>query len=370
MAKKKKASTSTSRKAGAAPARPANKQALARMLELLKLLPDQPPGKTASELHRDLVDRGYGVTLRSVQRDLANLTDPFAITCDEDDTPQRTQHWYWMANATTKIAAITQTESIALILVEQFLMGLAHKSLLVPLEDRLEAARRFINATNGKNAKTPWTFKLLSAPREFMLQAPTFDSQMLQVLLDALFAERQVKILYESLNDKYVGKGERWRTLHPYVLLFKGSVAYLVAREEGDPEDTPKQYAVHRIRQIAATVRPSVRRNFNFTEYRDLERHELGEKNEVRLKLELKHSTIQKVLSEARLSDEQEIREEGDRTILEATVRDTNPLRRWLLAQGNRIEVLEPKALRDYVREQLESAAGFYGDVAGTDTAS
>lgn len=357
---KKKSPPGIGRKPAAKPSRPENKQAIARSLELLKQLPDQPPGKTAVELHRALEENGYSVNLRSVQRDLNNLTGPFAITCDEDDTPQRTQRWYWMPQATTRVSAISQTESIALLLVEQFLTGMSHKSLLLPLQRRVEAARRFIAATDGKGAKSPWMYKFLSAPREFLLQAPKFDPEIMRVLLDALFTEKQVQILYESLNDKFAGKGERWRTLHPYVLLFKGSVSYLVAREDGGEEHIVKQYAVHRIRQIKPTTRACVMKNFDFQKYRDLESHELGEKSEVTLRLAMRHATIQKVLSEAKLSDVQVIRKEGERTIVEARVRDTNPLRRWLLAQGNRIEVLGPKGLRNYVREQLTTAAMYY----------
>jgi predicted DNA-binding transcriptional regulator YafY len=340
-------------------ARPQNKQALARMLELLKLLPEKPPGKTALELHRTLEDSGYEVTLRSVQRDLVTLGMPFAITCDEDDTPQKTQRWYWMAHASSGIAAITRTESIALLLVEQFLTGLAHKNLLVPLERRLDAARKFITAASG-SAKTPWTHKFLSAPREYSLKTPAFKGETLATILDALFAERQVQVLYESLNDKQTGKGERWRTLHPYVLLFKGPVAYLVAKEHDAPNAPVKQFAIHRILDVRATNKPCERDGFDFAAYRDLERHELGEKKDVLLKLRLRHLTIEKVLSESALADSQRIYQEGGATIVEARVRDTNPLRRWLLGQGDRIEVLAPAALRQYMKEQLASAGSYY----------
>jgi predicted DNA-binding transcriptional regulator YafY len=362
MAKSK--SVQRAKAASAVRRRPENKQALGRMLELLQLLPQKRPGKTALRLHQELEDSGYAMTLRSVQRDLITLSVPFAITCDEDDTPQRTQHWYWIPNATRDFAAITQTESIALLMVEQFLTSMAHKSLLLPLQRRLDAARNFINATNGNTARTPWTFKFLSAPREYALLAPEFDPDVLREILDALFSERQIEILYQSLNDVSNGKAPWIRTLHPHALLFKGSVAYLVAREDGAAAGPVKQYAVHRIREIKATTKSSAREGFNFTEYRDLELHELGAGDEITLKLALRHATVQKVLSEARLAEDQKIFDQHGTTIVEAVVRDTNPLRRWLLAQGDRIEVLEPPDLRAYMRSQLESATKYYGDPA------
>ena len=65
-------------------------------------------------------------------------------------------------------------------------------------------------------------------------------------------------------------------------------------------------------------------------------------------------------LTETPLSEDQQITADGETNILTATVIDSWQLHWWVKSMGAQIQVLEPKALRDSVVEELEETLSAY----------
>jgi predicted DNA-binding transcriptional regulator YafY len=333
----------------------ATKDVMLRTWELLKLIPQRPPGKISRQLLGELATRGYVVSKKTVERDLVELSTIFPIAANETSKPYQ---WYWMPNASLDLPGVEVTEAMSLVLAEETLLGLMHKSLLAPLQGRLDAAKRLLRQSKGANRKAGWADKIQSVPRDFSLRAPRVNIAVLEQVQDALLSDRQLEIEYRSLGDTAAS----WRVVNPRALLLKGSVMYLLADKRGIPnasEEIVKQYALHRIRTMRAGAKSVVRSDFNLKLYIEKNEDEVGNRHGIRVRLRVT-ADLAKILRETPLSAKQQIKVAGEDIIVVAAVRNTPALRRWILGHGPAVEVLGPAALRAAIRDKARAAAARY----------
>jgi predicted DNA-binding transcriptional regulator YafY len=327
-----------------------------RNWELLRLLPLNAPGKTARQLRDELELNGYNVSKKTVERDLVDLSTILGINADEETKPYQ---WYWSSNASLAFPGVGVTEAMSLVLAESTLLGLMHKSLLSPLQGRLDAAKRLLTESRGTNSKTAWVQKIRSVPRDFMLLPPSVSTDVVEQVQDAVLQDRQIEIQYRSLKDTAAS----WRTVNPRALLLNGSVMYLLAdklsTEDSVSDGTVKQYALHRIKAIRPGTRPIALRTFSLTRYIRTEEHQVGNRSPIRIRLKVSED-LAKILGETPLAARQRVRTVGSATVVEAAVRNTPALRKWILGHGPAVEVLAPAALRAAIKAKVQAAAAAY----------
>ncbi len=341
----------------AAKARPANKDALVRMWELLKHIPQKPPGRTAAELRKTLEDAGFPVVQRTIERNLSALSKVFPLTGDESREGER---WYWMPDRDSGLPGVALSEAIALLLVEKSLTGLIHKSQMEPLAVRLEAARRLVAGSHRANPGAGWVDKVVSLPRDLSHQPPEVKSDISATVQQALLTDRQLEIDYKSFNTV----ASRRRRLNPHALLLKAPVTYLIATEEPrgeDPAPTVKQYALHRMRSAHILATATRHGSFNLKQYVESQRHEIGSNEPIDLKLVIHSRSLQTILQEVPLAKGQRISTDGGgRFIVDVRVRHTRALERWIHARGAEATVLEPEHLSGKIRAELVDAISKY----------
>ena len=333
----------------------ATKDVMLRTWELLTLIPQRVPGKTARQLLEELATRGYSVSKKTVERDLVELSTIFPIAANEASKPYQ---WYWMPNAALNLPGVAVTEALSLVLAEDTLQGLMHKSLLAPLQGRLEAAKRLLGQSKGSNHKAGWTEKIRAVPRDFSLRAPPVAPLVLQEVQDALLSDRKLEIQYRSLGDA----GFSWRCVNPRALLLKGSVMYLLADKKDigeEPDALVKRYALHRIRAARVGTKTVAGSDFSLKRYMDKDEHEVGHRHGLRVRLKVSADLV-KILRETPLSAQQQIKTSGADIIVVAAVRNTPALRRWILGHGGAVEVLSPPVLRAAIRDQVRTASAKY----------
>jgi predicted DNA-binding transcriptional regulator YafY len=327
-----------------------------RNWELLQLIPLKEPGKTARQLREELERLGYAVHKKTVERDLVDLSTIFPIAANETAKPYQ---WYWLPNASLRLPGVAMTEAMSLVLAEATLLGVMHKSLLIPLQDRLNAAKRLLTQAKGTNPKSGWADKIRSVPRDLMLRPPSVTPQVMAAVQDAVLGDRQIEIDYRSLKDA----ASSWRTVNPRAVLLNGSVMYLLAdklsNEDSTSDGTVKQYALHRIRAIRAGTRPIVPRPFSLTRYIKSEEYQVGSRRPVRIRLKVSED-LAKILRETPLAIRQRIKPVGNAIVVEAAVRNTPALRKWILGHGPAVEVLAPATLRAAIKTKIQTAAAAY----------
>ena len=211
--------------------------AVARQWELLKLLPSRGPGITASRLMQRLADCGYQVNLRTVQRDLNELSVVFPLYAEEASKPFL---WRWADLSELAIPGLELGEAMSLKLLETYLRQLLPASLLRALEPRFRlAASKLEQLEDTTTAR--WLDRIHVVLPSLGLLPPAIDDQVLEQVQEALLIDRQLLIDYRNLS----AEEPRPLNVHPLALIQRGAALYLVATI-GNYRD-PRLLAVHRM---------------------------------------------------------------------------------------------------------------------------
>ncbi|MDP2903162.1 MAG: WYL domain-containing protein [Methylovulum sp.] len=323
--------------------------AIARQWEILRILVSKKsPGITTKDLLGKLHDLGFGITKRTVERDLEELEQTFKIICNDNGMPYG---WYWNANNKLDLPIISLAEALSLRLVEDLLKPLLPQAILNSLQAHFTQARAKLETLQKNNAVANWQGKVRHVPPALPLQPPDINPDVLDTVQQALLYDQQIDIEYET--DK-----RTQQTLHPLALVQRGPVTYLVATAFNYQD--ARIYALHRIHS-AANNGQSVKRpeSFDLDAYIASGAFQFGGGENLCLKAEIWEGLAQ-ILQETPLSLDQQIQQDNNTFTLTATVMDSWQLRWWILSQGDGIGVIEPIMLRAEIASSLKAAAEQY----------
>lgn len=326
-----------------------NHLALERQWELLKLLPSRAPGMTCREIVEDLCDAGYGVTKRTVERDLSQLERQFGICCNDTSKPYG---WHWLPGQKETFAGVDLADAVSLTLTEGVLKQMLPPSMVKVLMPKFEQAREKLTAVSG-HPMAKLKEKVHYVPTTLHFEPPVVRAQLLEQIQEALVSERQIEVRYASFNEH--SKDLR---LHPLCLVQRGNVPYLLSTTF-DYEDV-RMYAVHRFELVTVLEDPVVvPQGFSVDAHLASGAMEFGSGKEITLKAKLSHS-LAMYLTETPLHPEQKIQYKDEGYQLTAKVHDSWQLQFWILSQGADVEVTAPKELRARVHQCLKNAVSNY----------
>ena len=89
-----------------------------RQLKLLEILPRSPSKKSSQDLRQELLERGFDVSIRTIQRDLIALSGILPLVSDERDKPYG---WSWHINAYGLNPAMEPIEALTFSLAQEYL---------------------------------------------------------------------------------------------------------------------------------------------------------------------------------------------------------------------------------------------------------
>lgn len=310
----------------------------------------------ASEIAARLVERGYQAHVRTVQRDLKELSEIFPI--ELNDKNPRDYGWRWRKGAGLDIQGISVSEALAMRLVEAQLKPLLPATMLDGLQGVFGAAQARLAQLEqeNNNHSGAWLDKIrVVAPTQPLLP-PVVDQAMQSNIYQALLENRQLAASYRPSGSDQIKE----YVLHPLGLIMRGAVTYLVATA-WDYTDV-RLYALHRFTHADVRLEP-----VSPPEGFDLDRAIAGglagfahQGAPIRLEIRCTES-VAAYLTETPLAADQTKTPETDGWIrLTATVNDTWQLRWWLLGQGAGVEICAPLSLRTEVKQTLADAAMLY----------
>ncbi len=321
---------------------------IVRQIEILKYLPRHPRRIAVTDIRAKLNNAGHDVTVRTIQRDLIALSGAFAIIGDE----QKPQGWSWKGDP-LQIPALDPQGALMLKLVQMFLAPMMPKTAMSALDPHFQAAGGILKAS-PKLEK--WADKVRVLPRGLALLPPKIESEVQNVVYEALLLEQQVLVHYRRKGDTEIKEN----TANPLGIVIRDQVIYLICTL-WQYEDV-LQFAMHRI--VDAKImnkRAHVPKGFDIDSY--IRSGEFGypvRDRPIRLKLLMDKGAAQH-LYETSLSSDQVLTAKDDGCVLlEATVQDTSELRWWLLGFGDAVEVLKPKKLRKEFQAMARGMAGIY----------
>ena len=328
-----------------------HRNTLTRQWEILQLIPPRPPGITCADLHKKIVSAGFKVTRRTIERDLNDLSKPFALQCNDKGTPQG---WYWSAGASVNLPGVSLGEALSLALIEDAIRPLLPSSMLQVLEPRFRFARQKLESLAERNQTLRWLDKVACVHPDLNLQPPQIPADILETLQEALLQEKQLRCRYYSAhNDK-----ERELVLNPLALVQRGPVAYLICTSP--PYDDIRQYATHRFRQAEILPDPADGlAHFDLQDYLASDALQFGNPSKIELQAWISDN-LARLLGETPLSPDMTLEKLPDGYRLRATMSDTWQLQWWILSQSDALVVESPPSLRARIAEKLRQTAARY----------
>lgn len=318
---------------------------------------------TVSEIVKDLKEQGYAVEIHSVRRDMKSLLETHQqLECndnsnEEGESKNGLAHGYrWVGKDNQTSGGITLPEALSLVMVERYLSQSLPALLTRSLHDIFSKAHQILEL-HKKSQFTLWPEKFCVIQPAQPLISPELNHEILLAVHEALLNEKQLRTIYRATN-RSDAKEKEYR-LHPLGLIQRGPVMYLAAMTN-DYEDV-FLYALHRM-QSALVLKQDCRHKplFKLVDFAEKQGH-FGSAATIHFKARIcDHLAL--ILEETRLSEDQIISTvygSGLREIT-ATVSNTWQLRWWILGEGQRIEVLEPKELRQQIAETLLNASQVY----------
>ena len=320
-----------------------NNNSIARQWELLRLIPSRKPGITSAELTKQIADKGYIVTKRTVERDLRDLSAMFPLLADEESVPFR---WYWLKDISSEFGGIEVSDAVSLTLAEDVLKSILPVSMLETLKSKFELARKKL-ATLEDLPISKWSSKVAYISDSLAYQPIATRTDILEDIQSALVDGLQIEIKYDPVNKpttKYI--------LNPLGFVQRGVRSYLVATK--DKETTPILFAIQRFRSVEILESKIQKpKDFTLKKYIESGAMDFGDGGMIKLKA-IVSDTLATYLNEAAISPDQKISYKNNAWQLTATVRNSWQLWFWIRSQGSDITILQPKSLRNEIVESLK----------------
>ncbi len=322
-----------------------------RYLTLLEAIPRYPRRIDAGTLHRRLDAIGIRVSLRTIQRDLDELSCIFPLQCDE----AKPKRWWFGQDATLLFPTMDIHTALTFALVQQYLHNLLPPSTLSHLSPWFKMARGIIETDASSLMR--WTEKIRVVPHTVTRVPAASDPQIQSTLYDGLLQSKQVEVTYRAISTNAEAKTY---PLHPLGLVFKDLVVYLVCTIRD--YNAPRHLVLHRI-QAARLLEDDARIPPQF----DLDayvQNEFGIRlSQTPLALRLRvQPRLRRLLEETPLAVGQRITQlDEDWALVEVAVVDTLDLRGWLGSLGAQAVVEGPDGLREEMLQSLAELNRLYG---------
>jgi predicted DNA-binding transcriptional regulator YafY len=328
---------------------------LLRQWHMLRAIPRHPRRIGVRELQASLDAAGFGVSARTIQRDLMELSNSFPLVSDEREKPYG---WSWQARAPVfDLPNLSNHEALAFAMVEDYLRPLLPHVLLDQLQPYFRIARTRIANGHGSRGSRSWLGKIAAVQPTQALIPPAIDARVQAVVTDALLDDRRLEASYRRKGEREA----RQYVLNPLALMQRGPITYLLA-SVGNYDDA-LLFALHRFER-ASVAEGKVRRPKTFdlkVFLKDGWAH-YGSGKSIRLDVRFSAAAAEH-LYETPLSEDQKLGGESDgRVRLRATVADTPQLRWWLLAFGDAVEVLAPAMIRQWFVATTKAMAAMYDE--------
>jgi len=332
---------------------------LSRQWLMLQWIPRYPHKVTARELVQRLQAEGHAVSKRTVERDLAELSEVFPLAADERNKPFG---WSWQKDAPQfSVPGMSPLQALVLNLAHSHMESLLPAHLLKPLEPYFRQANATLERSLGKSGLRAWNKRVAVVQPTQPLLLPKVNGKALSVVHAALAEERQIEIRYRS---RAAEKTMTYR-VHPLGLVYRGVLGYLVCTV-ADYED-PRMLALHRIESAKALdVAARTPAGFDLQMYARSGAFGFMDNGPIQLVLHMEAPAAAH-LCETPMSADQVIVDdtrEGWVTVA-ATVRDTSELRWWLLGFADQVEVTAPVSVRNELATAAAATAALYSSGNG-----
>jgi predicted DNA-binding transcriptional regulator YafY len=330
-------------------------ETILRQLTMLRLIPHWPRKIAATALRARLEQAGHHTHLRTVQRDLVQLSACFPLQSDEANPAG----WSWAdRNDLRDLPGMDIPTALTFTLAHRCLEALMPRGTLDYLKPHFRLAREILGRVESSRIGR-WPSKVRMLSRALPMLPPKVGSEVLDTVYEALLSDRRFRARYRRRGERRARDYE----INPLGLVYRDGVIYLVATV-WDYEDVV-QLVLHRMRDTALLDTPSRRPpGFKLDAY--IAEGNFGfrtGKGTIRLKADFREGAGFHLFESALSADQRLTEIAEDQVRVEATVPDNEQLRWWLLGFGDHVEGRSPAKLRRELGERAQRMAALYADV-------
>ena len=324
-----------------------------RQLKLLEFLPRQPRKISPQDLRIQLSDSGFEVSIRTIQRDLKNLSSILPLISDERDKPYG---WSWHKDATGLNPAMDPIEALTFSLAEEYLEPIMPSKSFKRMKIFFDRANNVLKEMNKSSIKK-WRDNVRVVPQWQTLIPPEIDENAEANLYEALLQGKQLEVKYLKRGLK----NPETRTINPLGVVLHGVVHRLVCTMEEDPEN-PRHLPIHRFKAAKFNGKPLVEpKNFKIDNF--IRSQNIGFLiSSTNINLEAIFQPMAGFhLTETPVSNSQSLKRLANGSfLLKASLPDTSQLRWWLMGFGSDVEVLKPARLRNEFAQNSKETFKLY----------
>ena len=325
-----------------------------RQMNMLGLIPRFPEKTFTNKIKDELSDLGYETTIRTIQRDLLELSRSFPLVSDERSYPFG---WSWKKDAKGyESPAMDPIQALTFSLAAQYLEPLMPKANFKRIEIFFERAENILLGSE-KSKLTRWRNRVKVIPENMRFKEPKMNEGVRQKLYRAIYEGTQIKGLYKNRGENIPKK----RHIHPLGIVIKGSMHYLICMMEEDPVH-PRFLPIQRFVEVEIL-------DENVKEPKSFNLEKFIHKNNLSYAFSEKLYTFEAIfdktiafhLTETPLNNSQVVKElPDDKLFIKARVPDTLQFEQWLMSFGDKVEVLKPKKLRNKFKKIANNLITIY----------
>jgi predicted DNA-binding transcriptional regulator YafY len=324
-----------------------------RQLKLLEYLPRQPRKVSPQEIKESLLQSGFEVSIRTIQRDLKTLSAILPLISDERDKPYG---WSWHKDATGLNPAMDPIEALTFSLAEEYLEPIMPGKSFKRMKIFFERANNVLKEMDKSSIKK-WRDNVRVIPQWQTLMAPSINEKAEAAIYEALLKGQQLEVKYLKRGEVKADK----RTINPLGIVLQGVVHRLICTMAEDPE-SPRHLPIHRFKSAEWNGNNATSpKGFNLDGF--IESQNIGFLvSKKPLSLEVIFEPMAGFhLTETPISKDQILKQlEDGRYLLKVKLPDTSQIRWWLLGFGSQVEVIRPVSLRKEFKENSKSLVNIY----------
>ena len=326
---------------------------------LLTLIPPQPGKIKTSKLQEQLKEKGYDISLRTIQRDLNRLSITHQLVNDFEDKGTKPYGWSFHESSVYGwMAPMDPIEALTLSLAQEYLEPLLPGKIYKRVKIFFDRANGLLAEKGQDQSVNKWRNRVRVVPQWQKLISPPINEEAEHAIYEGLLESHQLKVKYQKRG---VNKPET-RTVNPLGIVLHGVVHRLICTMEEDPEN-PRHLPIHRFKGAEWNGN-------DITEPKEFDIDKFIDEENIGFLISKKPLKLEVIfdefagfhLHETPISMDQKLTDLGKGKLkLKATVQDTSQLRWWLLGFGSQIEVVKPKRLRQEFIQTAKSFAKVYG---------
>ncbi|HFI9804297.1 TPA: helix-turn-helix transcriptional regulator [Vibrio parahaemolyticus] len=229
-----------------------------RLFELYRKIPSMHgAGVSTKTLHQYLLEEGFTVSKRTVERDLLKLQEITSIYAEQTEDGNL---WRNCANNVDLLPTMQPTEALLLVAAERLLRHAMPPESMLMLDQRLNKAKKTLDKSNRLRS---WKNKLYVIEGQVPHTTHPLDHSILRVVYEGVLDESKLTLHYKKLGAKQTSS----YLLNPLAIIVREHAHYLVATKVESP-DKPQLFNLNRIESAElhpnAIVRP---KGFDLADY-------------------------------------------------------------------------------------------------------